>query len=133
MFDFSIKPFHSLRLIEPYEQFIVLEAKLDSKLSGGTTRAPEYNQVARNIACITGVLESSCCSIEKFQTLGFYFWPRKIKYKKKHFLKSTRKKNRCTKKSGSGWKLTGSDLIMKIKGSGLKIFLSLCLIKWMFP
>jgi len=52
-----------IRLIDPYEQFIVLEAKLYSRLSGGTTRAPGYNQAARNIACMAEVVKRSGCSI----------------------------------------------------------------------
>lgn len=37
-------------------QFVVTEAKLGSPLSAGTTRAPFYNQAARNVACISEVL-----------------------------------------------------------------------------
>ncbi|MEW5920984.1 MAG: hypothetical protein AB1796_08595 [Bacillota bacterium] len=59
-------------LVEPFVQFIVLEAKLFSKFSGGTTRAPGFNQAARNIACMANVAARSSCSIKDFKSLGFY-------------------------------------------------------------
>ena len=61
-----------IRLIDPCEQFVVLEAKLFSRLSGSTTRVPGYNQVARNIACMASVAERSGCSVERFQSLCFH-------------------------------------------------------------
>jgi hypothetical protein len=36
--------------------FVILEAKMYSPLSAGTRNAPEYNQVARNVACMANVL-----------------------------------------------------------------------------
>ena len=59
-------------LVEPFEQFLVLEAKLFSKLAGGTSKVPGYDQAARNIACMAEVVKRSGCSIEGFQSLGFY-------------------------------------------------------------
>ena len=59
-------------LIEPFRQFIVMEAKLFSRLSGSTTRVPGFNQVARNIACMASVAERSGCSVERFQSLCFH-------------------------------------------------------------
>ena len=59
-------------LIEPFEQFVVLEAKLFSKLAGRTMRAAGYNQAARNVACIAKVIELSGASIDSFNSLGFY-------------------------------------------------------------
>jgi hypothetical protein len=59
-------------LIEPFEQFVVLEAKLFSKLAGGTTRVAGYNQAARNVACMAKVIELSGASIDSFNSLGFY-------------------------------------------------------------
>ena len=40
-----------LHLAADATQFIVTEAKMFSGLSAGTTRAPEYDQAARNVAC----------------------------------------------------------------------------------
>jgi hypothetical protein len=34
---------------------VVVEAKMASGLSAGTTRAPDFNQAARNVACIAQV------------------------------------------------------------------------------
>ena len=59
-------------LIEPFEQFIVLEAKLFDPLAGGIKRAPEFDQVARNVACMAEVVKRSGCSVEGFRSLGFY-------------------------------------------------------------
>ena len=59
-------------LIEPFEQFIVLEAKLFSKLSGGILKVPGFDQVARNVACMAEVVKRSGCSVEGFRSLGFY-------------------------------------------------------------
>ena len=38
------------------QQFIVVEAKMFSGLSKGTTHAPTYNQAARNVACMVELL-----------------------------------------------------------------------------
>jgi len=37
-------------------QFVVIEAKIDARLSRGTKNAPEFDQAARNVACMTEVL-----------------------------------------------------------------------------
>lgn len=59
-------------LKEPFEQFLVIEAKLFSKFSRGATNAPGYNQAARNIACMASLVERSSCSFKGFSSLGFY-------------------------------------------------------------
>ena len=59
-------------LIEPFEQFIVLEAKLFSKLAGGILKVPGFDQAARNVACMAEVVKRSNCSIEGIRSLGFY-------------------------------------------------------------
>jgi hypothetical protein len=59
-------------LMEPFEQFVVLEAKLFSKLAGGTMRVAGYDQAARNVACMAKVIELSGASIASFNSLGFY-------------------------------------------------------------
>jgi hypothetical protein len=45
-----------LRLDKPAKQFIICEAKLFSKLSAGTTHAPDYDQAARNVGCLCEVI-----------------------------------------------------------------------------
>jgi hypothetical protein len=44
------------KLLADATQLIVLEAKIYSPLSGGTRNAPNFNQVARNVACITELI-----------------------------------------------------------------------------
>ena len=61
-----------ISLVEPFDQFVVLEAKLFSELAGGTTRAAGYNQAARNVACMAKIIEFSEASIDNFKSLGFY-------------------------------------------------------------
>ena len=50
----------------------VLEAKMFSKLSSGTTHAKYYNQAARNVACIAEVLKRANRSPSNIQSLAFY-------------------------------------------------------------
>ncbi len=59
-------------LAEPFEQFLVLEAKLFSKLSAGTKNAAGYDQAARGVACMADVISRSGCSLKDFKSLGFY-------------------------------------------------------------
>lgn len=59
-------------LVDPFKQFVVLEAKLFSKLAGGTPRIPGYNQVARSIVCMASVLWEARCPAEEFASLGYY-------------------------------------------------------------
>ena len=59
-------------LVKPYEQFIVLEAKLFSPLSKGTKNAPNYDQAARIVACMANLLSLSSCSIHDLNSSGFY-------------------------------------------------------------
>ena len=61
-----------IQLVDPYEGFVVIEAKLFSKLADGTTRVSGYNQAARNIACIANVIAESNAPIDLFKKLGFY-------------------------------------------------------------
>ncbi len=59
-------------LLDPCKQFLVLEAKLFSKLSGGTTRIRGYNQVARSTACMASVLWEARYPTAEFTSLGYY-------------------------------------------------------------
>lgn len=52
--------------------FVVLEAKMFSKLSAGVKNAPYFNQAARNVACIAEVLKRAGRQAQEFRTLGFY-------------------------------------------------------------
>lgn len=64
-----------IALKEPFRQFVVLEAKLFSKVASGTTNAPGYNQVARNVACMANIIFNSFTSKEdifQLEDLAFY-------------------------------------------------------------
>lgn len=62
-----------LSLVDSCDFFYVTEAKMYSKLSAGTKNAKNYNQAARNIACIAKLIyDSKNIQISDFQKLGFY-------------------------------------------------------------
>jgi hypothetical protein len=65
--------------------FVVLEAKMFSKLSAGVKNAPGYNQVARNIACIAEALKRAGRRVNEIKTLGFYVLAPKSQIKQKLF------------------------------------------------
>jgi hypothetical protein len=50
----------------------VCEAKIFSGLSKGTTRAPDYDQAARNVACMASMLNEAGRAIDAMKSLGFY-------------------------------------------------------------
>lgn len=54
------------------QQLVVLEAKLGSPLSKGTTWAPRYNQAARNVACVAEVLWRAKRSPSELESIGFF-------------------------------------------------------------
>ena len=61
-----------LTLLADATTFKVVEAKMFSKLSAGTTHARYYNQAARNIACIAEVLNRAGKKPSELQCLAFY-------------------------------------------------------------
>jgi len=52
--------------------FVVLEAKMFSKLSSGVKHATYFDQAARNVACMAEVLRRTNHSPSEFTSLGFY-------------------------------------------------------------
>ena len=62
--DFTLKP--------EANRFVVIEAKMFSKLSPGITHAGYYNQAARSVACMADVIRRANVSLAEIQTLGFY-------------------------------------------------------------
>ncbi len=59
--------------IHPHaKHFVILEAKMFSKLSSGTKNANYYNQAARNVACIAEVLRKGNVKPSELSSLGFY-------------------------------------------------------------
>ena len=53
-------------------QFVVLEAKIFSGLSQGTTRAKTFDQAARNVACMAESIRRSGRSVESIGEIGFH-------------------------------------------------------------
>lgn len=62
----------NLTLDSDAKHFVVLEAKMFSKLSAGVKNAPYFNQAARTVACIAEVLKLAERRVREFNTLGFY-------------------------------------------------------------
>ena len=52
--------------------FVVLEAKLNSKLSSGVKNAPGFDQAARTVACIAYILSVARVRPEQMSGLGFF-------------------------------------------------------------
>jgi len=61
-----------IKLLENASQFIVLEAKMSSPLSGSVTNAPGYDQAARSVACMAKTIENSKIKPVSLKSLGFY-------------------------------------------------------------
>jgi len=62
----------NLALLADANHFVVLEAKMFSKLSAGVKNATYFNQAARNVACIAEVLRRAGRPATGFAALGFY-------------------------------------------------------------
>jgi hypothetical protein len=61
-----------LRLSETATQFVVFEAKIGSKLSGGTKNAGNYDQAVRNVACMAEALRRAKRPVKALDSLGFF-------------------------------------------------------------
>lgn len=61
-----------LELIRGARQFVVVEAKMFSNLSSGTTNARGYNQAARNVACMASTIKASGISLNDLESVGFF-------------------------------------------------------------
>jgi hypothetical protein len=59
-------------LADGASQFLVTEAKLFSPLSAGVTRARNFDQAARNVACIAEVLFKANRPAKQLESLGFF-------------------------------------------------------------
>jgi hypothetical protein len=70
LFNASTKA--GLRIRSDATQLVVFEAKMFSNLSKGTTNAPEFDQAARNVACMAEAIAMSGRALPEFQTLGFF-------------------------------------------------------------
>ena len=71
---FSISPGvrGEARLLPEAKQFVVTEAKLRSALSAGIKNAPEFDQAARNVACMAHMLDLAGVDLAAVERLGFY-------------------------------------------------------------
>ena len=67
---FDIAQRSEIRPRRDARQLLVLEAKLASKLSSGTTKAPGYDQAARSVACLAHIAEAGIAPTSL--TYGFY-------------------------------------------------------------
>lgn len=70
-FRFSPDSKAGLSLNADGEQFVVLEAKIFSSLSKGTKNAPNFDQAARNVACMADTLRRSGRSVDYWTSLAF--------------------------------------------------------------
>jgi hypothetical protein len=70
-FDFKAGTKTGLVLRRDATQFVVLEAKIGSRLSSGTTNATTFNQAARNVACIAHALSQADRPPNQMES-GFY-------------------------------------------------------------
>lgn len=60
-----------IELSSDARQLVIVEAKMASGLSAGTTRAPDFNQAARNVACIAHLLSGPGCDSGAVANVGF--------------------------------------------------------------
>lgn len=74
-----------LSLLPNALHFVVVEAKIFSGLSKGTTNANYYHQAARYVACIAETIKRSHLSPASFSFLGFYLIAPDSQIKKRVF------------------------------------------------
>lgn len=70
-FEIGNNGYGDLLLRSGATHFIIIEAKMFSKLSPGVTHARYYNQAARNVACISEILNKAHCNPRSLTSLGF--------------------------------------------------------------
>ena len=71
-FDIGNGEKEELTLRPDVRHFVVIEAKMHSKLSAGVKKAAYFDAAARNEACITEVLKRTIRQAQEFKALGFY-------------------------------------------------------------
>lgn len=71
-FNFDPLTKSGLRLLDNATQFVVCEAKLGSSLSAGTRNASQFDQAARNVACMAETLRRAERPLTAYRSLGFY-------------------------------------------------------------
>ena len=71
-FSIGVKGVSDLKLKPNANRFVVIEAKMFSKLSAGTTHAKYYDQAARNVACMAEIIRRADISLSEIEILGFF-------------------------------------------------------------
>lgn len=71
-FDVASERRSKVKLRPNTKQFVVLEAKLGSGLSKGTKNAPNYDQAARNVACMAYMLGNAGINPNTIDRLAFH-------------------------------------------------------------
>lgn len=71
-FNIAIRGQSDVGLLNKTRQFIVIEAKLRSKLSAGITNVPGYDQAARTVACMAYLIGRSHIEVSQIDSLAFY-------------------------------------------------------------
>ena len=61
-----------LNLSQNAKQLVIVEAKMFGKLSKGVQNFNNYDQVARNVACIAQAIEQVDVDLSKMDSIGFY-------------------------------------------------------------
>ena len=61
-----------MQLNQDAEKFVVVEAKMFSKLSKGTKHAAAYNQAARSVACMALLVADTGRSPQQIPSLAFF-------------------------------------------------------------
>ena len=61
-----------INLSKDAKQLIVIEAKMFSKFSRGTKNFKDYDQAARNVACIAQIVNQSNSDLADMVSIGFY-------------------------------------------------------------
>jgi hypothetical protein len=60
-----------IQLARDATQLVVVEAKMFSPLSAGTSKAKTFNQAARNVACMAHVISEAAVSLTHLEALAF--------------------------------------------------------------
>ncbi len=71
-FAFDPASKNGVRLDPGAKQFVVVEAKMFSNLSAGTTNASAYDQATRNVACIAHTISASRIPLDQLGQVAFF-------------------------------------------------------------
>jgi hypothetical protein len=71
-FTFREQTKAGLRLHRDASQFVVVEAKMFSNLARGTKNASQYDQAARNVACMAHTIAQSGIQVHQLRSVGFF-------------------------------------------------------------